>query len=150
MFRPFPLLTALLALGACAQVPLADPRADQEGKLFDPPAQEKGALYIYRTGLLGIARPIDVAIAGGASAQLASNTYLRLEGPAGPVEVQCRVGDKTGGSQVEIRAGPDPFRRGLDEGDGAAAGLRGRRGVAGSGAGRRAQQQARGSPVDRE
>lgn len=107
--RIFPILTVLLALGACAQVPLADQRADQEGKLFDPPAPEKGALYIYRSGLLGIARPIDVAIAGGANAQLASNTYLRLEGPPGPVEVQCRVGDKTGGNQIEIAPGRTRF-----------------------------------------
>jgi len=95
----------LLALGACAQVPLADIRADQEGKQFDPPAAEKGALYVYRTGLMGIARPIDVAVVGGASAQLASNTYLRLEGPPGPVEVDCRIGDKTGGSQIDIAEG---------------------------------------------
>jgi hypothetical protein len=107
--RTLPLLTALLTLGACAQVPLADPRVDQEGKLFDPPSQGNGALYIYRSGLMGIARPIDVAIAGGASAQLASSTYLRLEGPPGPVTVECKVGDKTGGNQVEIAPGMTRF-----------------------------------------
>jgi len=98
-------LAALLVLGACAQVPMADPRADQEGKNFDPPAQGNGVVYVYRTGLMGFARPIDVAVVGGASAQLASNTYLRLEGPPGPIEIDCRIGDKTGGNQIQIGEG---------------------------------------------
>ena len=34
-----------------------------------------------------------------------TNTYLRLEGPPGPVEVDCKVGDKTGGGQVQIGEG---------------------------------------------
>ena len=78
------LLVPLVMVGACANVPMAPQQADQEGKRFDQPAPDKGALYVYRTGLMGIAKPIDVAIVGGASAQLASNTYLRLEGPPGP------------------------------------------------------------------
>ena len=98
-------LSLLLALGACANVPMAPPQADQDAKRFDQPAPDKGALYIYRTGLMGIAMPIDVALVGGASAQLASNTYLRLEGPPGPVEVDCRVGDKNGAGQVQIADG---------------------------------------------
>jgi hypothetical protein len=98
-------LAALILLGACAQVPMADPRADQEGKNFDPPAQGNGVVYVYRSGLMGFARPIDVAVAGGASAQLAFNTYLRLEGPPGPIEIDCRIGDATGGDQIEIGNG---------------------------------------------
>ena len=98
-------LPLLLALGACANVPMAPPQADQDAKRFDQPAPDKGALYIYRTGLMGIAMPIDVALVGGARAQLASNTYLRLEGPPGPVEVDCRVGDKNGAGQVQIADG---------------------------------------------
>jgi hypothetical protein len=95
----------LLSLGACANVPLASPQDDQEAKRFDLPPPEKGALYVYRQGWFGVARPVDVAIAGGAQAQLASNTYFRLEGPPGPVEVSCRTGDKSDSRQVEMAPG---------------------------------------------
>ena len=96
----------LLAMAAaCASVPLADPRQDADAKRFAAPAQDNGALYVYRSGLMGFVRPIDVSIAGGVSAELAPDTYLRLEGPPGPVELSCRVGDHRGGQQVEIQAG---------------------------------------------
>ncbi|WP_428663717.1 hypothetical protein [Reyranella sp.] len=104
VIRKAVLAAALLAAG-CAQVPMADPQADQIGRSFPPPEPGKGALYVYRSGIMGVAKPIDVAILGGASAQLATNTYLRLEGPPGPVEVDCKVGDKTGGGQVQIGEG---------------------------------------------
>jgi hypothetical protein len=99
------LIAAVLLTAGCAQVPMADPQADQMGRAFPPPEPGKGALYVYRSGIMGVARPIDVAIVGGATAQLATNTYLRLEGPPGPVEVDCKVGDKTGGGQVQIGEG---------------------------------------------
>jgi hypothetical protein len=95
---------ALLAAG-CAQAPLANPQADQMAKAFPPPEPGRGALYVYRSGVMGIVRPIDVAIVGGANAQLAYNTYFRLEGPPGPVEIDCKVGDKTGAGQVQIGEG---------------------------------------------
>ena len=98
-------LPLLLSAAACANVPLADPQQDAEAKRFGQPARDNGALYVYRSGYMGLARPIDVSIAGGASAELASNTYLRLEGPAGSVDVSCRVGDKQGGQQVNIEPG---------------------------------------------
>jgi hypothetical protein len=92
-------------LAGCAQVPMADPQADQMAKAFPMPAPGKGALYVYRTGYMGIARPVDVQVVGGRRAQLGSNTYLRLEGPPGPIEVDCKVGDKTGAGQVVIDEG---------------------------------------------
>ncbi|MGZ5903670.1 MAG: hypothetical protein ACXWK3_28260 [Reyranella sp.] len=102
-------LSLLLVLGACANVPMASPQADQDAKRFEQPAPDKGALYIYRSGWLGVAKPIDIAIVGGATAQLNSNTYLRLEGPPGPVEIDCRVGDNNGARQVEIQDGQTRF-----------------------------------------
>jgi hypothetical protein len=98
-------LPLLLAASACANVPLADSQQDAEAKRFEQPGRDNGALYIYRAGFMGLARPIDVSIAGGASAELASNTYLRLEGPPGPLDLSCRVGDKQGGQQVTIEPG---------------------------------------------
>src|SRR4051812_34428506 len=79
------LIAAALALSGCAQVPMADPQADQAAKAFPPPAPGNGALYVYRTGYMGVARSIDVQVVGGRTAQLGSNTYLRLEGPPGSV-----------------------------------------------------------------
>ena len=98
-------LSLLFVLGACANVPMAPPQADQDAKRFDQPAADKGALYIYRPGYLGLAMPIDVAIVGGATAQLNSHTFLRLEGPPGPVEIDCRVGSNNAARQVEIQDG---------------------------------------------
>ena len=98
-------LSLLFVLGACANVPMAPPQADQDAKRFDQPAPDKGALYIYRPGYLGLAMPIDVTIVGGATAQLNSHTFLRLEGPPGPVEIDCRVGSNNAARQVEIQDG---------------------------------------------
>ena len=102
-------LPLLFMLGACASGPIAPPQADQEAKRFDQPARDKGALYIYRPGWLGLAQAVDVALVGGATAQLGSNTYIRLEGPAGPVEIDCRVGSNNAARQVEIQDGQTRF-----------------------------------------
>jgi hypothetical protein len=95
----------LLLATACASVPLADPQQDAQAKRFAEPAQDNGALYVYRSGLMGFARPVGVSIAGGVNAELAPDTYLRLEGPPGPVELSCKVGGHRGGQQIEIVAG---------------------------------------------
>ena len=98
-------LSLLLGAAACATVPLADSQQDAEAKRFEPPARDNGALYVYRSGLMALTRPIDVSIAGGVSAELASNTYLRLEGPPGPVDLSCKIGDNQGGQQIAIEPG---------------------------------------------
>ena len=84
---------------------MANPQADQAAKAFPPPEPGRGALYVYRSGVMGLGRPIDVSVAGGATAQLPYNSYLRLEGPPGPIEVDCKVGDNTGARQLEISEG---------------------------------------------
>ncbi|MFO1081803.1 MAG: hypothetical protein U1E23_14375 [Reyranellaceae bacterium] len=100
-----PLLSALALLSGCGGSPSAPAQADQEAKQFPPPAPDKGALYVYRASWLGAARPLDVALVGGATVQLPPNTFIRLEGPPGPVEIDCKVGDQTGGRQVQIAYG---------------------------------------------
>jgi hypothetical protein len=88
---------------------MADSQQDAEGKRFDRPAAGGGALYIYRSELMGFARPINISIAGGVSAGLGARTYLRLEGPPGPVDISCRVGDHQGQQEVMIEPGQTRF-----------------------------------------
>jgi hypothetical protein len=102
-------VSVLLVVGACAGSPSAPPQADQQAKRFDQPAPDKGALYVYRSGILGMMRPIDVTLAGGASAQLGYNTFIRVEGPPGQVDIDCKVGDKTGNGQIQIQDGQTRF-----------------------------------------
>lgn len=102
-------LLLLVMLGGCATVPMGSAQDDQDAKRFSQPAPDRGALYVYRSGWMGSARAIDVAIVGGATAELATNTYLRLEGPPGTVEIDCRIGDKTNAAQVQITDGQTRF-----------------------------------------
>ena len=109
MIRKCLTFALLLGLGACANVPMADPQADQQAKLFDRPDGDRGAVYIYRSGLFGLARPLDVGITNGISAKLPYNTYLRVDGPPGPIEVGCAAGDYRSSTQVDIAPGRVTF-----------------------------------------
>ena len=102
-------LSALLLAGACAGSPSAPPQADQQAKQFNPPAPSKGALYVYRSGLMGAMRPLDVSLAGGASAQLGYNTFILVEGPPGQIDIACKVGDNTTNGQVQMQDGQTRF-----------------------------------------
>jgi hypothetical protein len=102
-------LCVLVVVGACAGSPSAPSVADQEAKRFEAPAPAKGALYVYRAGLMGAMRPLDVSLAGGASARLGYNTFIRVEGPPGPVDIACKVGDSTANSQIQMQDGQTGF-----------------------------------------
>jgi hypothetical protein len=104
VMRNLAVLVLAFAVSACATVPTAGPRADQEGKRFDPPAPGAGAVYVYRSGWMALARTVEVGVAGGYHAQLASNTYFRLEGPPGPVDIVCKT-DNTADRQIDIAPG---------------------------------------------
>ena len=109
MIRKSLALPLLLALGSCANIPMADPQADQEAKQFLQPDGDRGAVYIYRSGLFGLARPLDVGLTNGINAKLPYNSYLRVDGPPGPVEVGCSAGDYRGSTQVDIAPGRVTF-----------------------------------------
>ncbi|MBS0223897.1 MAG: hypothetical protein JSR91_24485 [Proteobacteria bacterium] len=94
----------MMALAACATVPTADLQADQAGKRFDPPASGSGAVYVYRPGWMALAKTVDVGVASGYHAALASNTYMRLEGPPGPIDLTCKT-DNVTDRQINIASG---------------------------------------------
>ena len=58
---------------------------------------------------MGAMRPLDVSLAGGASAQLGYNTFIRVEGPPGPIDIACKVGDNGANNQVQIQDGQTRF-----------------------------------------
>jgi hypothetical protein len=90
-----PALALLLALGACESVPMASPQEDATAKRFERSDPDRGTLYVYRRGWLAIAKNVDVSIANGPRAALASDTYLMLAGPPGPIEVACKADNNT-------------------------------------------------------
>lgn len=105
MRRSLPLLLAMMALTACANVPAASVQADQEAKRFATPSADDGAIYLYRKGWFGFARAVDVTLDGNPPARLASNTFARIERPAGTVDVTCRTGDSSASRQVAVAPG---------------------------------------------
>lgn len=107
--RHLSVLSILLLTAACAGSPAAPAYLDREAKRFDAPPPGRGAVYLYRKEIMGVAQPIDVGIVGGTTARLGVNEYLLVEGPPGPLEIQCKVGDKTGGTSVTVDSGRTSF-----------------------------------------
>ena len=102
---PLPLLLTIAGtLGACAGVPMATPQENAIGKRFEPPPADKGAIYLYREGLLGAAVPVNVTVGGGVNIALGPDTWVRLEGDPGPLEVRC-AGDSGAGRRVDVAPG---------------------------------------------
>jgi hypothetical protein len=96
-----------LALVACAEVQMATPSEDQFGKRFEPPPSEKGVLYLFREGMLGAMTTVDVTVqmpTAGVDVALASDTWVRLEGDPGPIEVRC-TREQNAGQRLDVRSG---------------------------------------------
>ncbi|WIM13535.1 hypothetical protein [Enhydrobacter sp.] len=104
MIRPLSSAILMLAVAACATVPMADRQADQEGKRFDPPGQGAAAVYVYRPGWMALARTVDVGVAPGRHADLAVNTYVRLDRAPGRIDLVCKT-DNVAERQVDVAAG---------------------------------------------
>ena len=82
---------------------------DLRKRLDEASALEPAQPYIFFGG------EIQSRVAGGVSAELATNTYLRLEGPPGPVDLSCKIGDNQGGRQIAIEPGRWDRKRGAIE-----------------------------------
>ena len=96
-----------LALIACAEVQMAPPGEDQFGKRFEPPPAGKGAVYIFREGMLGAMTTVDVTVqtpSGPLDVALAADTWVRLEGDPGPLEVRCSK-EQNVGQRLDVRPG---------------------------------------------
>ena len=108
--KPFRLATILLPLvllGACANVQMATPQEDQLGKRFAQPPPDKAALYLYREGMLGAMVPVAVTVqtqTGGLDVALSPDTWVRLEGDPGPLEVRCAK-DQNIGQRIDVAPG---------------------------------------------
>ena len=96
-----------LVLIACAGVQMATPQEDQLGKRFDAPPPDKSALYLFREGMMGAMVPLGVVVqtpGGALDVALASDTWVRIEGNAGPLEIRCAK-DQSAGQRLDIRPG---------------------------------------------
>lgn len=105
-------LPLLLLAGACASVPMASPQEDQLGKRFEPPPPDKAAIYLYREGIMGALVPVDVTVqaahgsggGGGLDVSLVPDTWVRIQGEPGPIEVRC-ARDQAPGQRLDMRPG---------------------------------------------
>jgi len=106
--RPLLAHATLLALAGCATVPMESPQEDAKGKQFNPPAPDRGSLYIFRRGFMGATVAIPVTIAGGMQTQLAQNTWVWLEGAPATIDIKCTLSD--GGADLAVNVGPGETR----------------------------------------
>ncbi len=85
------LLTASILLAGCANVPMASPGADAQGKRFDPPAPGQSALYLYRSSMLGSEVMFNLADNQQPIGSLADRTWIRVEVAPGPHVITCNI-----------------------------------------------------------
>jgi hypothetical protein len=72
------LAAALLALSACASVPMAPAERDLAAKQFGPPPRDLAQVYVYRNETMGSAIRMDVALNGYLVGGTASKTFMLL------------------------------------------------------------------------
>ena len=68
-------ITAALALGACASVPMATPEQDAQAKKMVPPPG-KSLIYVYRNETMGAAIKMAVSLDGRNAGQTGPKTYF--------------------------------------------------------------------------
>jgi hypothetical protein len=81
----------------CASVPLASAEADAARKRFDPPADGKAGVYVYRDSFVGQALKKTVSMDGKALGATSNKVYFFKEVEPGPhiISTQSEFGDNS-------------------------------------------------------
>jgi hypothetical protein len=94
---------AALWLGGCAFVHKASEAEDAQAKAFTT-RPGKGALYIYRSELLGAALGLEVVVNGVSVGDTSGQSFFRLDLNPGQYTIESR-GDNTASLTVTVQAG---------------------------------------------
>lgn len=80
MFKKlFAVSTLSLLFAGCASVPMANKSLSVSAKQFNPPAQEKSGIYIFRDSILGAALKKDLWVDGKCLGESASRVFFFTE-----------------------------------------------------------------------
>src|SRR3954468_10816964 len=99
------LILSSLMLAACGG-PVVRTTVEEEaiGKTFAPPAPSMAAIYIYRAGNYAWAWPVDVSVVGAVKTLFPVDTFVRVEVPPGPIEVNCITNARSDHQRREMAA----------------------------------------------
>ncbi len=109
MRRIFVLASALLLPACVAQVPMATPSADIEGKTFSPAPPGHGALYVYRSSLFAPAVATVISVDERPLGALAPHTWYRVDLYPGDHIVRCSGGENSDLRKVRLPADETRF-----------------------------------------
>jgi hypothetical protein len=103
-------LLPMLGLLACATIPRATPEQDAAAKLFEAPAEQTSALYIYRSRPYGRFWRTEVSVVGflltgWVQTDVATGDFLRIEGRPGQIDVGCKMGEYGDHHRIDILPG---------------------------------------------
>src|SRR5947207_15622759 len=98
------ILSALM-LAAC-EGPVVRTTVEEEAmaKTFAPPPPSLATLYIYRAGNYAWAWPVEVTVVGAVYTRMPVDTFVRVEVPPGPTEVNCLTNARADRQRREVLA----------------------------------------------
>ncbi len=108
MIRAALAFAACMLMCACASVPMAPAVEDAQAKQFEPPADGRATLYIFREGQFNAAFTLSLSVGPRLMGQLAADTYFRLDLDAGEYDVRC-MGENTVSVPMRLARGETRF-----------------------------------------
>ena len=97
-------LSALMLAACEGSVVRTTVEEEATAKTFAPPAPSMAALYIYRAGHYAWAWPVEVTVVGAVNTRFPVDTFVRVEVPSGPTEVNCLTNARSDHQRREVMA----------------------------------------------